>query len=234
MIMADEHGNAAPTLKVWDLPTRVFHWSLVAFSILAWITSEADGALFWLHLWAGYAVMGLATFRLIWGVIGTRHARFTAFIRSWPDVRSHIRKLLSPSPAPSLGHTPPGGWMIALLLVVLILLVATGLFAGDDEELGPFALFVSAGLADALGEIHEGLNGLLWTLVVFHVCAVFAVSWLTRDSLVRAMWTGRKINPDRFPPQDGNAPPADIPPAGWLRTGLAVLLAASLIGIVAL
>lgn len=149
--MTDKHGKTTPSVKVWDLPTRIFHWSLVLLTVVAWTTSEAEDAFFWAHLWAGYGVMGLVVFRLVWGLIGTRHARFKGFIRPWRVVRGHIREMLSSPSAPSLGHTPPGGWMIAALLTVLILLILTGLFAGDEGEEGPYALFVSAWLADALG-----------------------------------------------------------------------------------
>ncbi|NQV83577.1 MAG: cytochrome b/b6 domain-containing protein [Rhodospirillales bacterium] len=225
--MSKELLDEAPSIKVWDMPTRAFHWSVLTLAVLAWITSEAEGALFWTHLAAGYGVMGLIVFRLVWGVIGTRHARFHQFVRPWRVVRTHIQELRSFSPAPFLGHTPPGGWMIIALLAVMSLIVVTGLFSGDDGDAGPLAYLVSPWLADALGEVHEAGNGLLWTLVVVHVGGVLAVSFLTKDNLIRAMWTGRKNNPERFPdPEQNTGQAADIPPAGWLRTAIAVLVAA--------
>ncbi|MBT3306656.1 MAG: cytochrome B [Alphaproteobacteria bacterium] len=222
--MTKEPIDNTPSIKVWDLPTRAFHWSLLTLAILAWITSEAEGTLFWTHLAAGYGVMGLIVFRLVWGVIGTRHARFSQFVRPWRVVVTHVRKLLSPSPAPFLGHTPPGGWMIVALLAVMTLVILTGLFAGDDGDTGPLAHLVSAWLADGLSEVHEAGNGLLWTMVLVHVIAVFVVSFLTRDNLVHAMWTGRKDNPERFSDPEHNTA-ADIPPAGWGRTTIAILVA---------
>ena len=232
--MTKKPGDDTLSIKVWDLPTRIFHWSLVVLALLAWITSEADGALFRTHLWTGYGVMGLIVFRLIWGFIGTRHPRFSKFIHPWPVVRKHLRDLLSQSPAPSLGHTPAGGWMIAALLAMMVALVATGLFAGDDGESGPLVHWVAPWLADGLGELHEALNSFLWTLVLFHVGTVFIVSHLTRDNLIAAMRTGRKANPERFhKPDDTPGHPADIHPAGWLCTITAVLATFTVIWMVA-
>lgn len=130
--------NNKETIRVWDLPVRVFHWALVILVSLAWITSEADDFLFWAHLATGYGVMGLVVFRLVWGLIGTRHALFKNFIRPWSVVRGHTAEMLrfsrNRSMARFVGHTPAGGWMIVALLAVLGLLIATGLFAGDDGE----------------------------------------------------------------------------------------------------
>lgn len=215
------------TVRVWDLPTRVFHWSLAVLALLAWITSEAEGALFWTHLAAGYGIMGLVVFRLVWGLIGTRHARFTDFVRPWSVVRNHTAEMLRFTPTRFIGHTPAGGWMIVALLAVLALLTATGLFAGDEGEKGPLAHLVGAWLADGLGEVHEGLNTVLWILIPVHVAAVLFVSYLTRDNLIRAMWTGRKQSPAEIIAA-GNGEPAaeDIPPAGVLRVVLSAAIAA--------
>jgi len=167
-------------------------------------------------------------------VIGTRHARFSDFVRPWPVVRDHTLEMLrfsqSRSMSRSVGHTPAGGWMILALLAVLALLVASGLFAGDEGEKGPLADLAGAWLADGLGEVHEGLNTFLWSLVTLHVAAVLLVSYLTKDNLIRAMWTGRKENPARFTEvtsKEGAA--ADIPPAGFLRVTVSVAAAVAAI-----
>lgn len=181
-----------PTIVVWDLPVRIFHWTLVVATVLAFATSEAGGAWFVLHLVAGYAVMALVVFRIAWGFVGTRHARFRDFVRPWVVVRAHAADVLRLRPARFVGHNPLGGWMILALLAVLAVLTATGLFAGDDGETGPLAHRVGAGVADALGEVHEGLNAVLWTLVAFHIAGVVVESLLTGENLVRAQWTGTK------------------------------------------
>jgi len=217
--------NAPPgtlSIQVWDRPTRVFHWSLVVLVILGLVTSEAEGVLFWTHLAAGYGVLGLLVFRIFWGFLGTRHARFAEFLRPWSVVREHLKEMLNFTPSPAIGHTAPGGWMIAALLVVLFLLVASGLFAGDDDQLGPMAPMITAKLgawaADAMSEVHESLNALLWTLVGVHVAGVLFVSVTTDDNLIRAMWTGRKKIPAGLA-ETGND---DIPAPGRLRLALSI------------
>lgn len=221
--MTAEQKNEKESIRVWDLPTRVFHWTLLVLALLAWITSEAEGNLFWTHLAAGYGVMGLVVFRLAWGVIGTPHARFTDFVRPWSVVREHTAEMLRFSPSPFVGHTPAGGWMIVAQLAVLALLIASGLFAGDEAEKGPLAPLAGAWLADGLGEVHEGLNTILWSLVVLHVGGVLFVSYATKDNLIAAMWTGRKQNPERFiETGKGENVAEDIPPAGFLRLAISV------------
>ncbi len=216
--MSEETDIAKKTGRVWDLPTRVFHWSLAILVLLAWVTSEAEGALFWTHLATGYGVMGLVVFRLAWGVAGTRHARFSDFLYPWSVVRTHMKEMLQPAPARFLGHTPAGGWMIVILLAVLAVLVASGLFAGDEGEKGPLAHIAGAGLADGLGEVHEILNTLLWSLIAVHVAAVLFVSFSTKDNLIRAMWTGRKKNLANL----NETVAEDIPPVGALRVAASV------------
>ncbi|NQU61903.1 MAG: cytochrome b/b6 domain-containing protein [Rhodospirillales bacterium] len=232
--MADKSSIEKETIRVWDMPTRVFHWTLGVLALLAWITAEAEGTLFWTHLAAGYGVLGLVVFRLAWGVIGTRHARFTDFVRPWPVVRDHTKAMLRFSPSRFVGHTPAGGWMIVALLAVLALLIATGLFAGDEGEKGPLAHFVGAWLADAMSEVHESLNAVLWSLVAFHVAGVLFVSYTTKDNLIRAMWTGRKENPARFIEAGNEETVAeDVPPAGFLRLALSTAVAVAAVLVVA-
>jgi cytochrome b len=190
------------TIAVWDLPVRVFHWSLLALVVLAFVTAETKGWLFQIHLYAGYGVIGLVAFRLAWGVVGTRYARFREFVRPWPAVRAHAVEVLGFSPARFIGHNPLGGWMIVALLATLALLTVTGLFAGDEGKHGPDAHLIAAWLAHGLKEAHEGLNTLLWTLVAVHVAGVAVESLLTGENLVRAIWTGRK---DAVPGDAGKA-----------------------------
>jgi len=216
------------TILVWDLPVRVFHWSLVAMIALAFATSEAKGFLFKLHFAAGYAVIGLVAFRLAWGLAGTRHARFAAFVQAWPEVRRHALDVLRLKPARFIGHNPLGGWMIVALLATIGLLAATGLFAGDEGKSGPYAALAGPWLADALGELHEGLNAILWTLVAAHVAGVAGESLLTRENLVRAMWNGRKEA----------AYPADVAagagPVGALGLAVSLLVAVAVVGAIVL
>ena len=129
--MRSHHPSNASVL-VWDVPTRLFHWTLVFLVALAWVTGDAEGTMFAVHKLAGYGVAVLLAFRVIWGFAGSRHSRFSEFVRPWPEVLAHIKGMLSLRPARTLGHNPLGGWMALVLLLVLAAQVTTGLFASDD------------------------------------------------------------------------------------------------------
>jgi cytochrome b len=189
--MRSRHAANA-TVLVWDVPTRLFHWTLVLLVALAWVTGEGEGSMFTVHELAGYGVAVLLVFRLIWGFAGSRHSRFADFVRPWREVFAHLRGMLRLRPVRTLGHNPLGGWMAVLLLLVLAGQIGTGLFASDDGLGGPLAGVLSSGTAHAIAELHEGLSGALLGLIALHVIGVLVESLLTRDNLVRAMITGRK------------------------------------------
>lgn len=178
------------TVLVWDLPTRVFHWALAATIALAWITAEADAIFFTLHIFFGEAVIALVVFRLIWGVVGGRHARFTDFVRPLSAVRSYLRILFSRMPDHYRGHNPAAGWMVLALLMISFLAAASGLFIAEDDFIGPFVEVVSLG-----DDLHEGLANLLLILIFIHVPAAFLMSVLMGENLIGAMWTGDKSRP---------------------------------------
>jgi cytochrome b len=123
--MRSDHPSKASVL-VWDVPTRLFHWMLVFLVALAWVTGEAEGSLFVVHKLAGYGVAVLLVFRVIWGFAGSRHSRFSDFVRPWREVFAHIKGMLSLRPARTFGHNPLGGWMALVLLLVLAAQVTTG------------------------------------------------------------------------------------------------------------
>jgi cytochrome b len=185
-------------LFVWDLPTRLFHWIVVAAVIVAWATGDADDG-FWfnVHLAAGYTLLAALIFRLIWGFAGSRHALFGDFLRSWPAVRDYARRLLGLRPPHSTGHNPLGGWMVILLLLVLAAVVATGLFGGESDEAaaGPLVHLIAPALAEELVDVHEVLFNVLLVLVGIHIAGVITDIALTGDNLVAAMITGYKRVP---------------------------------------
>ncbi|GMQ95831.1 MAG: cytochrome b/b6 domain-containing protein [Gammaproteobacteria bacterium] len=189
--MSDENRSGR-SIFVWDLPTRLFHWLVVALVAVTWASGEAEGPLFVVHKLAGYGVVVAILFRLIWGLVGSYHSRFRDFIHPWPVVRDYARGLLALRPKPALGHNPLGGWMVVLLLTALLGMVATGLFASEDGVGGPLAELISPAVADALSEVHEGLFNVLLVLVGIHVAGVLVDSVLTGHNLVRSMVTGRK------------------------------------------
>ncbi len=182
-------------VKVWDLPTRIFHWVLVASILLAYFTSSGHprGFLFALHLIGGYSVVLLLVFRLIWGVFGGEHARFASFLRGWAAVKEHARRLAARAPGRSLGHNAIGGWMIMLVLGTLLAIVTTGLLAqGITGGAGPLSRVLPAGLVEPVGAVHHWLGTAILVLAGLHVAGVLAECLLNRENLVRAMITGQK------------------------------------------
>lgn len=189
--MPDTAANAV-TLRVWDLPTRLFHWALVGLVGGLYYTGSEGGNLMDWHLRFGYAVLALLIFRLAWGLAGSRSARFSDFIRGPAAVLGHLRSLWRGKPHPHAGHNPAGGWMVIALLLCLAVQVGTGLFANDDIFTeGPLAHRVGNDLSDRLTSIHKLNFTVLLSLVGAHVLAALIYLW-RGDNLFRPMVTGRK------------------------------------------
>jgi cytochrome b len=175
-------------VRVWDLSTRLFHWSLLALVLLAWFTGEEEGAGVEIHRYAGEAIAGLIVFRVIWGFVGGEHARFSDFAAGPTKVAAHVRDLFSARPSRHLGHNPLGAVAVFLLLLTVSAVVVTGLFSGGEHNAGPFA--GAWGLE--LSELHEALFRMLQALVIVHLLGVVAETLRTKDALVPAMITGSK------------------------------------------
>lgn len=176
-------------IRVWDAPTRLFHWALAILVIANFFTGEDQGALLVVHTYAGYLAGLLVLFRVWWGFAGGEYARFAEFVRPWRDVRAYIGSFLRLAPRAHIGHNPLGGWMILLMLVVVGLLVITGMMAAAAD--GVVVPFFGAG-GELAEELHEFLGNLMMVLAAVHVFGVFADWLLTRDNLILAMVTGRK------------------------------------------
>ncbi len=164
---------------VWDAPVRVAHWALALSVAGAWLTAEAEG---WrlLHITLGYTAGALVLLRLLWGVVGTRHARFVDFVRGPHAVLAYLQRLAAGRAPRYLGHNPAGA-------VVIVLLLGLGLLV----PLSGWAMLNDLG-AEALEELHELLAQAMLLLVGVHVAGVLLASWRHRDKLVAAMVTGRK------------------------------------------
>lgn len=129
-------NNPSP-VRVWDILIRIFHWALVLSFIVAYLTSEEDNP--W-HIYSGYTVLGLIIFRLIWGFVGSRHARFSDFVRPPAVVYQYVKSLLAGQPPHYIGHNPLGGWMVIAMLITLFAVTLSGLKVYAIEEgKGPFA-----------------------------------------------------------------------------------------------
>jgi cytochrome b len=196
-------ADAMRTL-VWDAPVRVFHWLLVLTFSVAWLTSESER---WqlVHITAGYTMAGLVAFRILWGLVGTQHARFSDFVRGPRAVARYLKSLVSRNPEHHAGHNPAGALAILALLALAVLTVGTG-WASYNEIGG-----------ELFEEVHEALASTMLAIVVVHVLAVLASSVLHRENLVGAMVHGRK----------------PVPAAEGIRSpwrSIAVLLLAAVLG----
>lgn len=198
-------------VKVWDVAVRLFHWSLVVLFFVAYFTGDDVDVL---HVYAGYGVLALVAFRIVWGFVGTKYARFGDFIYGPAATLRYVKSLFSPKPLHYLGHNPLGGWMVVALLLGLIGTCWSGLEAYGQEGHGPLAqagaALVSSAWADDdeeagerrhgggedgdefWEETHEAFSNFTLFLVILHVAGVLVAVVVHRENLVRAMVTGYK------------------------------------------
>ncbi|MEM7081397.1 MAG: cytochrome b/b6 domain-containing protein [Pseudomonadota bacterium] len=183
-----------PTTRlVWDLPTRLFHW-LLALSLLAsYVTAKIGYDARQLHLWLGYWMIGLLAFRIVWGFVGTRHARFLAFFPTPGRVVAYLKRVARGEAKETVGHNPLGSIMIFMTLALLSLQAVSGLFV-DDEIMfaGPYAMAVSVEFASWMNRIHHTAINLILVLVGIHIAAVLYHVLVKKEGLIRAMFSGRK------------------------------------------
>lgn len=166
-------------ILVWDAPVRAFHWLLVISFFGAYLSAESE---IWrlLHVTLGYTMGGLIGFRLVWGVLGTRYARFGSFVRGPSAVRSYVQGLVRGRTAHFIGHNPAGALAIVLMLLAGAATVASG-----------YAVYNEIG-GDLLGEVHEVVGNTMLLLVGVHIVGVAVASYLHRENLPRSMVTGVK------------------------------------------
>lgn len=197
------------SVRVWDPLVRIGHWTLVVTFFTAYFTEDD---FLTAHVWAGYMLGGVVSFRLLWGVIGTRHARFSSFVRGPAAVVGYFRDSLRGRGSYYLGHNPAGGAMVLALLFCLAVTAASGLgLYAVEEGAGPLAGWLAHGrYEDAWEEVHEVFANLSMALVVLHVLGVVFSSLAHRENLVLAMITGRK----RAQPTSQNGATADALPVG--------------------
>jgi cytochrome b len=202
-------------VKVWDIWVRTFHWSLVVLFVIAYFTAEGENIL---HIYSGYAVLGLVIFRVLWGFVGSKYARFSDFIYPPKQVIQYIQGMVAGKPEHYLGHNPLGGWMTVALLAGLLVVSVTGLkLYAIEEGRGPLAstdqlMMIDNAFADRdedkehsgrkhnngendeemWEELHEVSTNITLLLILLHILGVFVSSRLHHDNLVKAMITGNK------------------------------------------
>lgn len=176
------------SIRVWDIPTRLFHWLLVGLFCFSWWSAE-NGLMDW-HRLSGSAMLGLIAFRLIWGLIGSNTARFAAFLKSPAKVLAYMRSSSSEHRSP--GHNPVGGYSVVIMLLLLLIQVATGLFAVDVDgiESGQLSHLVSFDSGRAAAEIHELSFTLLQIVAAIHILAILFYLFVRKRNLARPMVTG--------------------------------------------
>ena len=174
-----ETSGGPSTVAVWDPLVRLFHWSLVASFAVAWFSAAQSDDV---HMWAGYVAACLVAIRLLWGLAGTRHARFSDFVRSPAAVMAYLRDIVRGREARYIGHNPAGGAMILVLLAAMALTAFTGWLENTDSYYGV------AWVQDS----HSYAAHAMLVLVALHVGGVILASLRHRENLVRAMVTGRK------------------------------------------
>ena len=194
----------AKSIRVWDLPVRIFHWLLVAAILVAFLSADEECALAHWHVPAGWVAAVLIIFRVIWGFVGGEHALFSRFLKPG-QIGHHLASLASPARGRSVGHNPVGG----VAMIVLLAAVAAVIYSGTQTS------------GDAGEGLHETLANLLLALSAVHVFAVIAMSMLTRENLILGFITGRK-SADLHPGATDARPPLPLAlPMAGVAAGLA-------------
>lgn len=188
-------------VPIWDLPIRLFHWTLAGLIAFSWWSAE-NHHLDW-HLYSGFAICTLLLFRLFWGFFGSSTARFANFVRGPSPVRAYLS---NPSSWISAGHTPLGGLSVVAMLGTIVVQVALGMFAQDEDGdvLGPLSKFVGSDTSDTLREIHELWFYVVLALIILHVGAILYYRFVAHRPLTAAMITGKgQLKPGVAPVHPG-------------------------------
>lgn len=175
-------------IRLWDLPTRIFHWSLAALVIAAFISGLIGGKAIDLHGRIGLAILGLLAFRIVWGVAGSTYARFAQFAPTPSRIVACLRGQWH-----GIGHNPLGALSVFALLALLGVQTLSGLMANDDIAFsGPLYPLIDKALSDQLSSLHRQLSNLLMALVVLHIAAIGFYAHVKKDNLIKPMLTGWK------------------------------------------
>ncbi len=177
-------------IKVWDLPTRLFHWALVLSVFYAWFAVEILEDM-QQHFYAGYAVLVLISFRIIWGLIGSEASLFSSFLVSPLKALGYARSL-GKSSRPHLSHNPTGGWSVVAMLVFFGAQAVLGLFSTDDYFYGPLSGLISDELRGRLTELHLLNVNILYGLIALHVVAISYYQFIADQPLIGSMIHGKK------------------------------------------
>jgi len=190
-------------VRIWDIPTRLFHWALVILIGISFYTGLSGGFVEMdYHMISGYCILTLVLFRILWGLFGGYYARFITFVKGPGTIIRYLRNLITESP-PYPGHNPLGALSIIFILLVLLVQTGTGMFANDDIMLeGPLVHLVSYDTSRMLTGIHKTNKWIIGALVLLHLVAILFYQFYKKDRLIGAMVTGRKLLTEPAPIQN--------------------------------
>ena len=192
-VLSDDVPAQTRTVKAWDVPTRLFKWTLVVLIVAAWISSSFADPTMTVHKATGYAILTLLVYRVLYGFCGASTARFSAFVRPPREVLAYFRALRANKAEPYLGHNPAGGAMIVLLLLACGVQALVGLFASDGVTAsGPFADRIGDNLSAWAASIHATWFYAILGLAAVHIAVNLYYQFRKKDNVIGAMITGRK------------------------------------------
>lgn len=216
------------TVRIWDLPTRLFHWSLVVLIATAIITANIGGnAMVW-HFRCGYAILTLLLFRIVWGLVGSHYARFKNFSLNPKAALAYLKSLpLKKENSAYFGHNPLGSWSVVVVLLLLLIQIFSGFFSNDDiASEGPWAHWVSEEVSSLFSEFHEINSNLIYVWIGVHILAILFYRFYKRDNLVKPMLTGDK--------EIAGVQPLMVAADNWKTRIIAAIIFAAAIGFVQL
>ena len=187
-------GGVMQRVRIWDLPTRLFHWALVICVVFSVVSAKLGGNAIEWHMRSGYTVLALVSFRILWGLVGGRWSRFSSFFYSPAALMRYLRNEPRPDDHFEVGHNPLGAFSVLAMLAWIFLQVGSGLVADDEiATTGPLIKFVSGKVSSVLTSYHTTFGQFgLYILVALHVAAVFYYATRRRKSLVTPMFSGDK------------------------------------------
>ncbi len=182
-------------MRIWDVPTRLFHWVLVLLIAGSYVTIKTN--MLALHILSGEAILALVLWRLVWGLVGSETARFSHFIKSPIAAIQHLLHFPRREPDTQIGHNEAGGWMVLGILALLLAQIGTGLFGKNEEDFveGPLSKLIAGPLSEKLMGFHLVIFNAIEIVVLLHVIAIIAYALVKRHDLVRPMFTGKKRLP---------------------------------------
>jgi cytochrome b len=183
-------------VPVWDIPVRLFHWLLVLLVVVLFVTGKLGGNWLEWHRRAGFSVLGLVTFRILWGFVGSHHARFATFARGPIAVLEYVKSVKHKNSPRYAGHNPLGALSVVAMVIALLAQAVLGLFSNDDLMLeGPYASMVSKAISDFCTTLHKLNSDFLLILIGIHLAAIAFAYFYKRENLLKPMFTGKKKLP---------------------------------------